>query len=125
MHDLQALRRATQYQAHAPSAGATDRAKGNDRRKAPRVNYAVEGTGALRQRDGGVPHDFEKDFPIVTLNLSQYGLAFLANYCFEVNDVLDLFLPTKDNGPKKVRVKVVRTKRAGIMAFETGAEFAV
>lgn len=127
MHNVNALRRALEYAADRDvSAGKTGDAWPADieRREARRYGYSTEGTATLVHRDRGAPVSIEPDFPIITVSLSRAGTAFLTNYDLQPDDLIELVLPAADGGNKVLKVRVARTRRVGLNAFEIGAVFA-
>ena len=126
MHDITALRRAMEFHTVALKQETKPRkwAKARERRRAPRHDYVAEGTGTLVQREGEMPLDIAPNFPVVALTLSRTGTCFLANYEFLVGDVVELTYPAPKSDPKPLRARVVRCQRAGLRAYEIGAEFA-
>jgi len=125
MHDMKALQRALDYAAlglrHATRPKKWTKAL--ERRRAMRYRLQSEGTGTLVYREEGLPLNIAPDFPIIAVNLSRTGVAFLANYEFKTGDIIELTLPSPGEKPKRLKAKVVRSRRAGLRAHEVGAEF--
>ena len=154
MHDMKALRRAFDYNSIAlrKVAKSGKHTPKEERRRTPRYSYKAEGEGTLVFREDGLPRDILPNFPVIALSLSRSGVGLLANYEFKEGDIIDLVFRAPSNvegqalgpveGPtpspaegaapsaaeaataKRLRIRVTRVRRAGLKAFEIGAEFA-
>jgi hypothetical protein len=126
VHDIKALRRALDYSAQTLETRSKPKKqmKEPERRRAPRFEYQAEGLGNLTQRGEGLPLDIPPGFPVIALSLSQTGASFLSNYEFKSGDIVELGFPSPGGKVKRLTLKIVRSRRAGLGAFDTGGEFA-
>ena len=125
MHDLKALRRVRDY---ASAKELLHDKSGQwpaeiERRGAPRFDYHAEGCGTLLARGSGLPPAVEPDFPVIALTLSRGGTGFLCNYDLQPGDLVELSVPAADGQMRTLMARVVRSRRAGLNAYEIGAEF--
>lgn len=125
MHDIKALRRVLEYVSvkQLPQARQKDWPSEGERREVPRHPYSAEGTGTLILRREGLPTDVAAEFPVIMLSLSGGGLGFLANENLGPGDVVELTVPAAGGKTKKLIGEVVRSKRAGLNAYEIGCRF--
>lgn len=121
MPDIYALRRAAEY---AKQKRGASRDKNQTGPRNPGQNCQIEGTAVLLRRDGGRPLEIKKDFPIIALTLSPKGLSFLANHELLPEDRAEVKLPAKNGDDKKMPVRIIEARRAGMRAFEIAAVFA-
>lgn len=125
MRDIKALRRVLEYASvkDLPRDKRKEWPSEVERRGAPRHAYSAEGTGTLIGRQEGSPLDIEPEFPVIMLSLSRGGTGFLANEDLRKGDVVELTLPAARGATKKLITRVVRSKRAGLNAYQIGSQF--
>ncbi len=121
MPDIHALRRAAEYATQRREAGPGRKPSGAKRQG---KDCQIEGAATLLKRDGGLPLEIRKDFQIIALCLSPKGLSFLASHELLAEDLVEVKLPARGGGEKKMPVRIIEARRAGIKAFEIDAVFA-
>ena len=124
MKDIQALRRVVDFSSGAVTGKHARRPPGGDRRKAARHTFRTEGAARLIGRADGVSGELAEDFPIITLSLSRTGLSFVSNCNLVPEDLVEVVIPAADGGIRSLRLRIIRSKRAGLNAYENAGEFA-
>lgn len=126
MHDIQALRRVLEYAIESLRLLPEPKEQWPqelERRGNQRHFYRVEGIGRLSRRKGPKPITVEPDWPMIGLTLSRTGVSFLANYDFQLGDILTLTVPAGDGEVRNLTIRVVRCRRMGMKAHEVAGEF--